>query len=91
MRLHQGYLLVTLEMCLALFASATWHVGYLARHPVFLLVFTAAIVNRVQHGDDVQPYQNWILTFCMTSAVELSLYLNMKAKVKLFLEIKIVE
>ena len=53
MRLSQIYLLITLEVCLALFASATWHVGYLARHPVFLLVLTAAVVNRVQHGDDV--------------------------------------
>jgi len=91
MRQSLLFLLITLEICLALFASATWHVGFCSRFPFFLFLFSISLKHRVDSGDGIQALQNWVLTFCATSAVELALYLNVKARANLFMEIKIVE
>ena len=91
MRQNQMYVMIALEVCFSLYASASWQVPFLLRYPMFLLALTSGIWNRVKQGDDIEFFQSFIVVLSITTATELSLYLNTKARVNLFVQIQLIK
>ena len=72
----------------ALFMGGTYFFNIIARALFCMPVITIVMVNRIGRDDDMNFTQAWSLCAIAFVVVEISVYINMKAKARLFLKVK---
>ena len=75
----------------AQFMGATWLKNFFARSCFMLPLATLLIIQRVKMGDSLNAGQAWVIALFTFLVIEISLYINMKAKATLFHKVKTTE
>lgn len=74
------------------FGSATWHWSLLARQFFVMPVITANMINMEVMGDEGTSFgQTWLIRLAAVVTLEASIYINMRDKAQLFLQVKTIE
>lgn len=72
---------------MALFCGTGWLWQALTRCCLLQLTMLGLMLHRIKSGDDIAFKQGWLLSISVNILIELSNYINMKAKVKLFIKV----
>ena len=72
----------------ALFRGGSYFYNMIVRAVFCMPVITLVMVNRIGRDDDMSFTQAWSLSAMAFALVEISVYINMKAKARLFLKVK---
>ena len=71
--------------------GSTYFRNFLARAAFYMPILIYIVVLRMTLEDEASPAQALVLSFFGFCLVELSVYINMKAKARLFLKVKTTE
>ena len=82
------HVIIVIYLSFAFFVSATYMWSFLARTVFLIPSMTIFIVHRVKMDDEFNPVQGWLTIAFMYAMVELIQYTSMKAKAKLFYQLK---
>ena len=91
MRQHQIFLILIIFLLFAFFMSASYLRSFITRTIYTMPVISLTMVNRLHHNDSINFAQAWVMTLFAVALMELNVYVNTKAKAKLFLKIKTTE
>ena len=82
------FMIIFIHCIFTLFSSATFSSGFLARILMHIPFGTLCVAERRRHNAEMNFAQSWVIGTGFALMLELSVYINMKAKSKLFLKTK---
>ena len=87
-RQHAIFTLIVIHSTFSVFLNASWSSGFLTRMLLHIPIATLCIIERRTYNEEMSLAFSWVSGLTVASVLELSVYVNMKAKARLFLKTK---